>query len=461
MVEQILQPEIRELIEQKNFSAIKTAIRDMETHDLVELLTNLEGEDLAVVFRLLPAGEAADIFGDLEIEQQEELLKTLSTERMASILNDMPPDERTELLEELPGELAQRLLNTLRGEQLRIARSLLAYPEDSIGRLMTPEYVAVRADWTIEQVLEHVRRVGQNVETLNVLYVVDDHGHLLDELMLQRLVLAEPRQTVRGIMDEQVASLRAADDQESAIELFMKYEAVALPVVDNRNVLVGIVTVDDVIEVAEEEGTEDFQMMAGMAALENSYFATGFWQMLGKRLPWLVMLLAAQTFTTMALLGFDKLPLFVVLVVFVPLINSPAGNTGTQMAGLMIRGLAVAEVKMSDWLRVLMRELVNGVSLGLVLGLLGFLAARVFSGFVEVPSGAAHVDPLHVATSVSLAIAVAVAVANIIGSMLPFFFKRVGLDPAVTSGPFIASLMDVTGILTYFSIASLILALIA
>ncbi len=460
MVEPVLQPEIREMVEQKRFSALKAAIRDMEVHDLVELLTNLEGEDLAVLFRLLPADEAADIFGDLEIEQQEGLLETLSTEKMAAILNDMPPDERTELLEELPGELAQRLLNSLRGEQLQIARSLLAYPEDSIGRLMTPEYVAVRADWTIGEVLDHIRKVGQDVETLNVLYVVDGHGHLLDELTLQQLVLTGPQQTVRGIMDEQVASLHAADDQESAIELFMKYEAVALPVVNSRDVLVGIVTVDDVIEVAEEEGTEDFQMMAGMAALESSYFATGFWRMLGKRLPWLAMLLAAQTLTTVALLGFDKLPLFAVLVLFVPLINSPAGNTGTQMAGLMIRGLAVAEVEMRDWFRVLMRELVNGLSLGIVLGVLGFIAARVFSGFVEAPSGAAQVNPLHIATSVSISIAIAVTTANILGSMLPFFFKRVGLDPAVTSGPFIASLMDVTGILAYFSIASTVLAVI-
>jgi len=287
---------------------------------------------------------------------------------------------------------------------------------------------------------------------------VDDHGHLLDELRLEQLVLAEPEQAVRSLMDEQVASLRAADDQESAVELFRKYEAVALPVVDNRNVLVGIVTVDDVIDVAEEEGTEDFQMMAGMAALESGYFSTGFWSMLGKRLPWLAMLLCAQTLTTVALLGFDKLPLFAVLVVFVPLINSPAGNTGTQMAGLMIRGLAVAEVQMRDWLRVLTRELVNGVTLGASLGVLGFVAARVFSAFVEVPSGALHVNPLHVATSVALAITVAVTAANILGSMLPFFFKRVGLDPAVTSGPFIASLMDVTGIMTYFSIASTVLA---
>ena len=186
-------------------------------------------------------------------------------------------------------------------------------------------------------------------------------------------------------MDEQFASLRATDDQESSIELFMKYEAVALPVVDKRNVLVGIVTVDDVIEVAEEEGTEDFQMMAGMGALESSYFSTGFWAMLGKRLPWLAMLLCAETLTTVALLGFDKLPLFAVLVVFVPLINSPAGNAGTQMAGLMIRGLAVAEVELKDWSRVLVRELTNGVTLGIALGILGFVAARIFSAFVEEP----------------------------------------------------------------------------
>jgi len=200
--------------------------------------------------------------------------------------------------------------------------------------------------------------------------------------------------------------------------------------------------------------------MAGMVALETSYFSTGFWRMLGKRLPWLALLLCAEMVTTIALLGFDKLPLFAVLVLFVPLINSPAGNTGSQMAGLMIRGLAVAEVEMRDWLRVLVRELVNGVALGVVLGALGFVAARLFSSFVEAPSGVEAINPLHVATSVSLAIAVAVTAANILGSMLPFFFKRVGLDPAVTSGPFIASLMDVTGILTYFSIASTVLTLI-
>ena len=446
-------PEISKLVEEKNFAALKAMIRDRGIHDLTELLGGLEGEDLAMVFRLLPRDKAADIFGDLEIEQQEELLATLSSEKVAAILNDMPPDERTELLEELPGELAQRILNNLRGDERKTARSLLAYPEESIGRQMTPEYVAIRPEWTIGEVLAHLRKVAPAKETLNVVYVVDKDWKLLDEIRLEQIVLAEPEQTVADLMDEQVPLLQAGDDQETAVELFKKYEAVALPVVNSQGVLVGILTVDDVMEVAEEENTEDFQKMAGVMPLEASYFGTGFLAMLGKRLPWLAMLLAAQTLTTIVLLGFDKLPVFAVLVLFVPLINSPAGNTGTQMAGLMIRGLAVAEVGPSDWSRVLVRELSQGLALGVMLAALGFGAAWVFSSFAHVKIGA-----VHLALSVSLAIAVAVTLANVIGSMLPFLFKRVGLDPAVTSGPFIASLMDVSGILIYFTIATGVLA---
>ncbi|MCD6303428.1 MAG: magnesium transporter [Planctomycetes bacterium] len=453
MMASVLQPEIHELVEQKNFAALKAAIRDMEIHDLTDLISGLSGEDLAMVFRLLPADNAADIFGDLDIEKQEELLETLSSEKVADILNDMPPDERTELLEELPGELAQRLLNSLRGDELRIARSLLAYPQESIGRLMTPEYVAIRPEWTIKHVLAHIRRVAPAKETLNVLYVVDEHWKLLDEMRLEQIILAEPDQTVRQLMDDQVAFLKADDDQETAVELFRKYEAVALPVVDSRGVLVGIVTFDDVMEVAEEEDTEDFQMVTGMAALESSYFATGFVDMLRKRLPWLAVLLAAETLTTIALLGFDRLPLFAALVLFVPLINSPAGNTGSQMAGLMIRGLAVAEIGLGDWKRVLLRELGHGLALGAVLAVLGFAAAWLFSNFAH-----AKVDPGHVALSVAIALAVAVTLANLMGSMLPLLFKRMGLDPAVTSGPFLASLMDVSGVLIYFGVASTILA---
>jgi len=461
MTETAAHDDVHELVEKKNFAALKTLVRGRDAHDLAELLGDLEGEDLAMVFRLLPQEEAAVIFGDLELDKQEALLRTLSTENVAAILNDMPPDERTELLEELPGEMAQRLLSALRGEELKIARALLAYPADSIGRLMTPEYVAIRPEWTVEQVFAHLRTVAATKETISVLYVTDAQGRLVDEVALADLVLAEPGRAVADLMDGQVASLRARDDQEAAVEIFRKYEAVALPVVDRKGTLVGIVTVDDVIDVAEEEYTEDVQKMVGMDALEGSYFGTGFGEMVRKRLPWLALLLVAQTFTAVALMGFDHLPLFAALVVFVPLINSPAGNTGSQMAGLMIRGLAVAEVELADWWRVLLREVVHGATLGAALGVLGFGAAAIFSLSLRAGGLGGQVAPTHIALAVALAIALSVTLGNIIGSMLPFLFKRMALDPAVTSGPFIASLMDVSCILIYFTIAMVLLRLLS
>ena len=445
-----LGPEIHTLIESKDFATLKGTVCAMEEHDLAELLGQLEGEDLAVVFRLLGAEQAAEVLGDLEIEQQEALLSMLSSERVATVINEMPPDDRTELLEELPGELAQRLLDTLRGDELQIARSLLAYPEDSIGRLMTPEYIAVRADWTIQQVFEHIRQVGPEKETLNVIYVIDESGKLIDELTLEQLVLAEPTAACASdIMDNRVvAALRASDDREPAVELFRKYDAVALPVVTGLGVLVGIVTVDDMMDVAEEEDTEDFQKITGMGVLEYSYFGTSFWGMIRKRLPWLILLLMAQMITTVALTSFEHLAQFAVLVLFMPLINSPAGNTGSQMAGLMIRGLALQEMALRDWSRVLRRELMRGVTLGVTLGALGYFTVLLFG------------RPVGIAIAVALAMVVAVTFGNLAGSMLPFLFKRLGLDPAVSSAPFLASLMDVSGILIYFSIAVTILSIL-
>jgi len=441
----LLQPDIHEVIENKDFSSLKKFLREMEIHNLFDLLDELEDDDLAVCFRLLPQDRAAEIIGDFEPEQQEELLTKLSTEKMAAILNEMPPDDRTELLEEMPGDMARRLLNTLTGEEREIARSLLAYPEDSIGRLMTPEYVAVRADWTIDKVLGHIRKVAGEKETWNILYVVDESWKLIDEVRLEDVILAEPDQTVGDLMDEQTASLQASDDQEEAIEAFKKHDAVALPVVNRQGILVGIVTHDDVIDVVEEENTEDMQKFAGFAALETSYFATDFWGMVRKRLPWLVLLFAAEILTVAALTAFetgmaDK-ALLAVVVGFVPLINSCAGNTGSQMAGLMIRGLAVAELDFADWRRVLARELFRGLSLGLMLGAMGFATVLIFH------------KPVALAFGVMLALVAVMTLANILGSMLPLLFKRIGVDPAVTSGPFIASVMDVSAILIYFSIA--------
>ncbi|MFP4106590.1 MAG: magnesium transporter [Phycisphaerae bacterium] len=454
MLGNALQPEIQSLIDAKDFTTLKSIVGDMEIHDLAELLSEMEGESLAVTFRLLSQNRAAEVLGLLEYEQQELLLTNLSSRSVAEIFNEMAPDDRTDILEEMPGELAQRFMATLHGDELTVARSLMAYQEDSIGRLMTPEYVAVREHWTIQRVFEHIRKVGPDKETLNVVYVVDDRWKLLDELRLEELVLAAPESKVSDLMDNQVTPVLAREDQETAIELFKKYDVIVMPVVNNQNTLVGIITVDDVLDVAEEEDTEDFQKMVGMDALESSYFATSWLGMIRKRLPWLVMLLLAQMLTTLALTSFNGVYLFAVLVIFMPLINSPAGNAGTQMAGLMIRGLAVQEIAMTDWKRILLREMARGLALGCILAVIGFGAAFVFAPWA---GGADTQVPKHqlpqIALAVAISIAVAVTIANLLGSMLPFVFKRFGMDPAVTSGPFIASLMDVSGILVYFTIA--------
>ncbi len=453
-----IQPRIEQLIEVKDFTTLKSVIAQMEVHERTDLLTELEGAELAVAFRLLPRSDAADVFGDLPLELQEELLDTLSSARVSSILNDMPPDERTELLEELPGQLAQRLLSSLRGEERQIAQNLLNYPEDSIGRLMTPEYLAIRPDSKISDVFAHIREVGAGLETINIVYIVDEKSKLIDEVSLETLVMAEPDETVEDLMDGHVAFLQASEDQEEAIDEFKKYEAVALPVVNSQGILVGIVTHDDVLDVMEEEDTEDFQRVTGMGPLEYSYFGTNFLAMIRKRLPWLAMLLLIQTLTTLTMANFNQMHLFVILVIFVPLINSPAGNTGSQMAGLMIRGLAVAEIELSDWSKVLKHELLRGLAMGLILAVMGFGAAYLIAPLAGTADSPLSDEQLpQIALAVSLAITLAVTMANLIGSMLPFAFKRVGLDPAVTSGPFIASIMDVSAILVYFSIATAIL----
>ncbi len=446
MLSAAIEPEIHEMIEAKNFATLKFVLAEMEIHDLADLLSGLADEEAAVCFRLLSRKTAAEIFGSLPPERREAMLSTLSSHRLGELINSMPPDERTELLEELPGEVAQRLLNLLRGLEREITQKLMAYPEDTIGRLMTPEYVAVRPGWTIERVFQHIRRVAHDKETLNVIYVVDDHWKLLDEVPLESLVLSALDDRVEDLLDGHVAMLSANEDQETALEIFRKYEAVAMPVVNDEGVLVGIVTVDDVLDVAEEEAAEDYSKLTAMDPLEYSYFGTGFGGMLKKRLPWLVLLLGAQSLTAVALRGFGRVADFAILVAFVPLINSPAGNTGTQMAGLVLRGLAVQEMDVADWLRVLLREVFRGMAMGAILGVLGGAIVLILG------TGGAH------AVSVSLAIVASVTLANLVGSMLPFFFKRLGVDPAVTSGPFIASVMDVTAIMIYFTIAAAILS---
>ncbi|MHC4715389.1 MAG: magnesium transporter [Planctomycetota bacterium] len=457
MLGDAIQPEIHELIEQKEFATLKRVLGELDVHDVAELLGSLEGRELGVAFRLLSRDRAAEVFANLELEQQEDLLGILSGEDLAEILNDMPPDDRTGLLEDLPEEVAARLIASLSPDEREVARELLHYPEDSIGRLMTPEYVAVRANWTIRQVLEHIRQVAPEKETLNMLFVVDEAGKLVDQVRLEDLVLADPDDTVGEILEHNPVYLVADEDREEAVEVFKKYDEVALPVVDADGVLVGIVTHDDVMDVQEEEDTEDFHKMAAVAALEEPYFATTGAEMLRKRLPWLGLLFAAEILTVLALTGFEQsLESFALIVLFMPLINATAGNAGAQMAGLVIRGLAVHEMKPGDWLRILGRELALGATMGATLGVMGLVAAAIMLSMrAQPPVGQ---ELLAKSAGVGISIGAAVIFANIAGGMIPLLFKRIGLDPAVTSGPFLACVMDISGVLIYFTIATAMLA---
>jgi len=443
------------MIAERQFSALRRSLTRLPAQSVAEIFTDMESKDVAIVFRILPREFAADVFEYMPFESQEPLLKELGQEHVAAVLNQMDPDDRTSLLEELPGQVTQRLISLLSPEERRIATTLLGYPEDSVGRRMTPDYVSVRSNWTVGQVLEHIRQVGHDKETLNIIFVVDPQGRLVDDIRLRELVLTDPSTPLTEIMDGQVSALKATQDQEEAVRIFSELDRTALPVVDSTGLLVGIVTVDDIMDVAEEETTEDIQKMAAVEVLEAPYFDVRLPLMIRKRGLWLSVLLVGEMLTASAMTYFEsEIGRALVLIIFIPLIISSGGNSGSQAASLIIRAMALGELTLRDWLKVLGRELVSGLGLGLILGLIGFLRV-VFWPWREEQYGEHY---LLIGVTVAAALIGVVTFGTLTGSMLPIFLKRFGLDPAVSSAPFVSTLVDVTGIIIYFTFASLILS---
>jgi magnesium transporter len=447
-------PDIEALIERRDFKTLREAMVEFAPVDAAGILSNLSPEARAVVFRVLPASLSADIFEYLPHEDQEELLHNLGKTEVAAVLNEMAPDDRTALLEELPGAVTRQLVDLLTPEERRVATTLLGYPEGSIGRLMTPDYVALHEDWTMTAVIEHLRRVGRDRETINVLYVTDDRGRLIDDLRLREVVLAPAESRVADIMDRNFVTLRVTDDQEEALRTFERYDRVALPVVDSHGILVGIVTSDDFLDVAREEATEDIQKIGGLEALEGPYLETGFLPMIRKRGVWLSILFIGEMLTATAMGFFEhEIERAVVLALFIPLVISSGGNSGSQAASLIIRALALGEVRLRDWWRVMRREILAGVFLGALLGLIGFVRITLAAQFTDIYGP----HYFFVALTVFFALIGVVTWGTISGSMLPILLKRLGRDPAVSSAPFVATLVDVTGLIIYFSVAILIL----
>lgn len=434
--------QIREWLDHQNISDVA---------DLVYEEPDYESQIVAA----MSVHRAAGVFKILDFPTQQRIIQTLPPAKTAELLNELPPDDRTDFLEELPSGAVRELIKLLDNEERKITLSLLGYPENTVGRLMTPDYIYVYENNTVQQVLDTVRRVGKNSETIDVIYVINNKGELLDDIRIREFILATPDKKVSELMDGRVISLNAYDDQEVANDAFKMNNRVALPVVSNSNKLLGIVTIDDVLWVASEEFSEDMQKIGGTQALDQPYLEMPLFQLFRKRIGWLVVLFLGEMLTATAMAYFeDEIARATVLALFIPLIISSGGNSGSQASTLIIQAMAVGEITLRDWWRVMRREILSGLLLGSILGIIGFFRILVWNGINP------HLYGPHwmlVGITVGIALLGVVLWGTLCGSMLPMVLKRLGADPAVSSAPFVATLVDVTGLIIYFSVAFLFL----
>ena len=427
----------REFLNQQNISDVAALIDEFPEYE-GKIISNMSIHRASSVFKIL------------DFSTQKSIIQSLPPYKTAELLNELPADDRTSFLEELPSEVVKELIRLLDPEERKITLSLLGYPEGSVGRLMTPDYISVQVDWTMNEVLDHIREEGKHSETIDVIYVVNDKGEFVDDIRIREILLSSPDKQIGEAIDNRFITLRVTDDQEVANQIFKMNNRVALPVVDDKNILLGIVTIDDVLWVANEEFSEDMQKMGGTEALNEPYLEIPLMKLFKKRVVWLIVLFLGEMLTATAMGYFeDEIAKAVVLALFVPLIISSGGNSGSQASTLIIQAMAVGEVTLSDWWRVLRREILSGLMLGTILGLIGFF--RVVAWNTIFHTYGEHTALIGITVGFSL-IGV-VLWGTITGSMLPIALKKLGADPATSSAPFVATLVDVTGLVIYFSMA--------
>jgi len=454
-METISQSRIDSIREEGNFSAIPDLVENWPPPLIADSLQAWEPDDIAAALAVLPPATAAVVFTYLPLETQEQMLDVLNRHLAADILNHMAPDDRTHLLKWIGPVKATKMVALLSDANRAVTTTLLGFPEDSIGSLMTPNYIALKQEWSVQQVLDFVRLHGQDSETITMLYVIDAKGVLIDDIRIRQFLLAPLDATVADLMDYQFVALKATEPQESAIELFQHVDRKALPVVDDNGVLIGIVTIDDVLAVAQAEATSEIQKIGGSEALDEPYLQIALGRLVRKRAGWLVILFLGEMLTATAMGFFEKeIEKAVVLALFVPLIISSGGNAGSQASTLVIRALALAELDLKDWWKVMRREIMTGVALGGILGIIGFFRIAIWSFFSTVYGP----HWLLVALTVGFSLVGIVLWGSLAGSMLPFILQRLGFDPATSSTPFVATLVDVTGLIIYFSVGMLILS---
>jgi magnesium transporter len=448
MVEQI-----ELLLEQGDTTQLQEYLNNLNISDVEELIDELP-EHGPKFIEILSINRAVNVFRILDFPTQERIIKKLSGQKVGEIINELPPDDRTALFSELHGDAVKILILHLSPADRKEALSLLGYKEDSVGRLMTPDYIAVKKTWDVNRVLSHIRRYGKNSETIDVIYVIGENGILLDDIRIREILLVDPETKISTLMDGRLISLDANDPQEEAINVFRMNNRTALPVVDAENILLGIVTVDDILWIANEEYTEDIQKIGGTEALDEPYLDINLFRLVKKRVGWLIVLFLGEMLTATAMGYFgDEIGIVVALAFFLPLIISSGGNSGSQASTLIIQAMALGEVTVADWWRVMRRELLSGLMLGVILGIIGFLRITIWSEFSTVYGP----HWLLIAFTVGFSLIGVVLWGSLSGSMLPLLLKKLGADPATSSAPFVATLVDVTGLIIYFSIASIIM----
>ncbi|CAN5119438.1 magnesium transporter [soil metagenome] len=459
MEELPLLDQFEQLIQAGNKLDIAEFLNDQNISDVADLIYEFPDYEAQIIANMA-IHRAASVFKILDATEQRRIVKELPSFKTAELLNELPADDRTDFLEELPKEVIRDLIKLLDPDERKITLSLLGYPEDSVGRMMTPDYIYVYEHYTMDQTLAVIRKVGRNSETVDVIYIINEKGELVDDIKIREIILAAPDKRIDELLDGRVVALNAKDDQEHASQVFKMNNRVALPVTDDSNILLGIVTIDDMLWVAKEEYSEDMQKMGGTEALDAPYLETPFFKLIKKRVGWLIVLFIGEMLTATAMAFFsDEIEKALVLSIFVPLIISSGGNSGSQASTLIIQAMAVGEVALTDWWRVMRREVLSGIVLGSILGFIGFIRICIWhmlmtQGIIEDIYGPHW---LLIGFTVGLTLIGVVLWGTLSGSMLPIILKKLGADPAASSAPFVATLVDVTGLIIYFTVAYLFL----
>lgn len=446
---------INHLIYQGDFATLRQILKPLPPFKIASILAEQKEYVQSLFFGILDFPLASQVFDFLSSRLQKRILSSISSTQTAELLNSLTPDDRTAFLQDLPRPVVNELIKYLPLEDRIQALTLLGFPEGSVGRLMTPDYISIKANWTIEMVLDYLLEYGHDSETISIVYVIDDEGKLIGDIKLRDFLFVPRTKKVKSLMDRQFISLSVNNDDETAINIFRYFDRGALPVIDDKGILLGIVTIDDILRLSDKEATEDIQKIGGQAALDEPYMETPFLNLMKKRAGWLIILFIGEMLTATALGYFeDEIARAVVLALFLPLIISSGGNAGGQATTLIIRAMALDEVKLKDWWKVIRRELASGLFLGIVLGIVGFARIAIWSQFTSLYGE----HWLLLAITIFFSLIGVVLCGTITGATFPLILRAIGIDPATSSAPFVATIVDVTGVIIYFFLALIILS---